>query len=130
APVRTAGTPFAQEAHAVGAQQPTLVADNVRMYFGGLRALDDVSIQILPGQIHGLIGPNGSGKSTMVNVLTGVYRPTGGTIKLGNHLLNALPPHAIAALGMTRTFQNIQLFKDLSVLENVVMGYHLIMKSR
>jgi branched-chain amino acid transport system permease protein len=76
-----------------------------------------------------LIGPNGSGKSTLVNVLTGVYRPTGGTVKLGERVLNSLPPHAIAALGVTRTFQNIQLFNDLSVLDNVMMGYHLRMKS-
>ena len=61
------------------------------MYFGGLRALDDVSLQVRPGDIHGLIGPNGSGKSTMVNVLTGVYRPTGGQVKLGETVMNALP---------------------------------------
>jgi branched-chain amino acid transport system permease protein len=99
------------------------------MYFGGVKALDDVSLTIRPGHIHGLIGPNGSGKTTMVNVITGVYRPTDGTIRLGDEVLNALPPHSIAALGMTRTFQNIQLFRDLTVLENVMMGFHLRMRS-
>ena len=128
-PVRTAGATLVPEAHTSRANRPTLVAENVRMYFGGLKALDDVPLRILPGQIHGLIGPNGSGKSTLVNVLTGVYRPTGGTVKLGERVLNSLPPHAIAALGVTRTFQNIQLFSDLSVLDNVMMGYHLRLKS-
>ena len=95
------------------------------MYFGGVKALDGVSLVVEPGQVHGLIGPNGSGKSTLVNVVTGVYTPTGGTIRLGDRVLNALRPHAIAAPGVTRTFQNIQLFKDLSVLDNVMMGFHI-----
>jgi ABC-type branched-subunit amino acid transport system ATPase component/ABC-type branched-subunit amino acid transport system permease subunit len=111
-----------------GAARVELVADDVKMYFGGLRAVDGVSLTVQPGQIHGLIGPNGSGKSTIVNCLTGVYRPTGGVVRLGSRTMNALPPHAIAALGVTRTFQNIQLFRDLSVLENVMMGYHLRMR--
>jgi branched-chain amino acid transport system permease protein len=77
-----------------------------------------------PGQVHGLIGPNGSGKSTLVNVVTGVYTPTAGSVGLGSRVLNLLRPHDIAALGVTRTFQNIQLFRDLSVLDNVMMGFH------
>ena len=112
-----------------GMTRAELVADDVKMYFGGLKAVDGVSLTIDPGRIHGLIGPNGSGKSTIVNCLTGVYRPTGGTVRLGDVAMNALPPHSIAALGVTRTFQNIQLFRDLSVLDNVMMGYHLRMKS-
>ena len=111
-----------------GAIRAELVADDVKMYFGGLRAVDGVSMTVQPGQIQGLIGPNGSGKSTIVNCLTGVYRPTGGVVRLGDVVMNALPPHSIAALGVTRTFQNIQLFRDLSVLENVMMGYHLRMQ--
>jgi branched-chain amino acid transport system permease protein len=94
------------------------------MYFGGVKAIDGVSITVESGQVHGLIGPNGSGKSTLVNVVTGVYEPTGGEIRLGTRLLNSLRPHTIAAAGVTRTFQNIQLFKDLTVLDNVMMGFH------
>jgi branched-chain amino acid transport system permease protein len=109
-------------------EKPTLEARDVHMHFGGVRAVDGVSVRMKPGEIHGLIGPNGSGKTTLVNVFTGVYRPTSGEVRLGSEVMNALPPHAIAALGVTRTFQNIQLFKDLSVLENVEMGFHLRMK--
>jgi branched-chain amino acid transport system permease protein len=111
-----------------GAARPELVADDVKMYFGGLKAVDGVSIAIRPGSIHGLIGPNGSGKSTIVNCLTGVYRPTGGVVRIGDVTMNQLPPHAIAAHGVTRTFQNIQLFRDLTVIENVMMGFHLRMR--
>src|SRR5207248_5084828 len=93
-------------------KRPSLRLEDVKMYFGGVKAVDGVSIAVEPGQVHGLIGPNGSGKSTLVNVVTGVYAPTGGEIKLGTRLLNSLRPHTIAAAGVTRTFQNIQLFKD------------------
>lgn len=113
---------------AVG-ERPALTLDAIAMHFGGVKAIDGVSLQILPGQIHGLIGPNGSGKSTVVNVVTGVYRPTGGTLRLGDQELNNLTPHQIARRGITRTFQNIQLFKDLTVIENVMAGFHLQMKS-
>jgi ABC-type branched-subunit amino acid transport system ATPase component/ABC-type branched-subunit amino acid transport system permease subunit len=102
-----------------------LTVDGLKMYFGGVRAIDGVSLTVNSGEVHGLIGPNGSGKSTLVNVMTGVYTPTGGEVRLGSRVLNALRPHNVAALGVTRTFQNIQLFKDLSVLDNVMMGFHL-----
>jgi branched-chain amino acid transport system permease protein len=94
------------------------------MYFGGVKAIDGVSMVVEPGQVHGLIGPNGSGKSTLVNVVTGVYTPTAGDVHLGERILNTLRPHTIAAAGVTRTFQNIQLFKDLTVLDNVMLGFH------
>ena len=106
-------------------QRTSLRLDELKMYFGGVKAVDGVSLQVEPGQVHGLIGPNGSGKSTLVNVVTGVYTPTGGSVALGSVLLNRLRPHHIARLGVTRTFQNIQLFKDLSVLDNVMMGFHV-----
>jgi branched-chain amino acid transport system permease protein len=106
------------------AQRVKLVLDDVKMHFGGVKAIDGVSLTVETGQVHGLIGPNGSGKSTLVNVVTGVYTPTGGEIRLGGRLLNMLRPHNIASAGVTRTFQNIQLFKDLSVLDNVMMGFH------
>jgi branched-chain amino acid transport system permease protein len=102
-----------------------LRVDDVQMHFGGVAAIDGVSMTVESGQVHGLIGPNGSGKSTLVNVMTGVYTPTGGQVRLGARVLNTLRPHNIAALGVTRTFQNIQLFKDLSVLDNVMMGFHV-----
>ncbi|MBV9135182.1 MAG: ABC transporter ATP-binding protein [Chloroflexi bacterium] len=95
------------------------------MHFGGVRAIDGLSMVVEPGQVHGLIGPNGSGKSTLVNVVTGVYTPSAGHVRLGDRVLNLLRPHDIAGLGVTRTFQNIQLFKDLSVLDNVMMGFHV-----
>lgn len=107
------------------AHQQRLVLEDVKMHFGGVRAIDGLSIVVEPGQVHGLIGPNGSGKSTLVNVVTGVYTPTSGSVRLGTTELNRLRPHDIAALGVTRTFQNIQLFKDLSVLDNVMMGFHI-----
>jgi len=107
------------------AERKGLVLEDVQMYFGGVKAVDGVSLLVEPGQVHGLIGPNGSGKSTLVNVVTGVYTPTGGVVRLGQRVLNDLRPHNVAAAGVTRTFQNIQLFKDLTVLDNVMMGFHL-----
>jgi ABC-type branched-subunit amino acid transport system ATPase component/ABC-type branched-subunit amino acid transport system permease subunit len=106
------------------ARRTGLRLDDIKMHFGGVKAIDGVSIVVEPGQVHGLIGPNGSGKSTLVNVVTGVYTPTAGQIRLGDRILNTLRPHHIAAAGVTRTFQNIQLFKDLTVLDNVMMGFH------
>ena len=106
-------------------QREPLRLDDVKMYFGGVKAVDGVSLVVEPGQVHGLIGPNGSGKSTLVNVVTGVYTPTGGAVRFGERVLNELRPHNVAAAGITRTFQNIQLFKDLTVLDNVMMGFHV-----
>jgi branched-chain amino acid transport system permease protein len=94
------------------------------MRFGGLKALDGVSLSIKPGTIHGLIGPNGSGKSTMMNVLTGIYVPTEGQIALNESSLVGLKSPQIALAGIARTFQNVQLFAELSVLENVMVGLH------
>ena len=102
-----------------------LELDDVKMHFGGVKAIDGVSLTVEPDQVHGLIGPNGSGKSTLVNVVTGVYTPTAGEVRFGSRVLNTLRPHNIARDGVTRTFQNIQLFKDLSVLDNVMMGFHV-----
>lgn len=101
-----------------------LKVDGVVMQFGGLRALDTVNLAVAPGRIHGLIGPNGSGKSTMMNVLTGIYRPTGGTVSLASHQLTGLTPSEIALKGVARTFQNVQLFGEMTALENVLVGLH------
>ena len=97
---------------------------NVVMQFGGLKALDTVNLTVKPGTIHGLIGPNGSGKSTMMNVLTGIYRPTGGDIAFAGGTIVGLKSPQIAAKGIARTFQNVQLFGELTVLENVMVGLH------
>ncbi len=109
----------------VSANDETLLAvDSVLMQFGGLKALDGVSLAIKPGTIHGLIGPNGSGKSTMMNVLTGIYVPTSGAIRFGGVAMAGLKSPEIALKGIARTFQNVQLFGELSVLENVMVGLH------
>jgi ABC-type branched-subunit amino acid transport system ATPase component/ABC-type branched-subunit amino acid transport system permease subunit len=124
-PQSTSATLDASGAAPATAERLSLCLDDVKMHFGGVKAIDGVSITVEPGQVHGLIGPNGSGKSTLVNLVTGIYAPTGGEIRLGNRVLNTLRPHNIAQAGVTRTFQNIQLFKDLSVLDNVIMGFHV-----
>ena len=90
--------------------------------FGGLTAVGDVNITAEPNELIGLIGPNGAGKTTLFNLLTGVYVPTEGTIKLEGKLLNGLAPYKIADLGLSRTFQNIRLFKDLTVMDNVLIA--------
>jgi branched-chain amino acid transport system permease protein len=111
-------------------EEPVLLNVNgIVMQFGGLRALDRVDLVVVPGTIHGLIGPNGSGKSTMMNVLTGIYTPTGGTIALIGKQLNGLTPSEIALTGVARTFQNVQLFGEMTALENVLVGLHHVFSS-
>ena len=93
--------------------------------FGGVQALQDVDVHIEEGSIHGLIGPNGSGKSTFFNVISGVYRPDSvSSVIFDNHELSQLPPHKITELGISRTFQLLRLFLEMTVLENVMVGYH------
>ena len=92
--------------------------------FGGLRAVDDLSMKIEEGALVGLIGPNGAGKTTVFNMLTGVYRPTDGGIRLDNQNLIGKKPHDICKLGVARTFQNIRLFQKLTVLDNVKVALH------
>ena len=105
--------------------EPLLVATGVVCRFGGVRALDGVSISIAAGAVTGLIGPNGAGKTTLVNVLTGLVRPQEGRIHAAGVDITGLPPHRVAALGIARTFQNIRLYKAMSVLDNVIAGGHL-----
>ena len=90
--------------------------------FGGLKAAQDVNIRIKKNQIYGLIGPNGAGKTTIFNLLTGVYKPTTGTFFLDGEELNGLPPHKINHKGIARTFQNIRLFNNMTVVRNVMVG--------
>src|SRR5262249_59471612 len=92
---------------------------------GGLEAVRGFSLRLARGALEGLIGPNGAGKTTIFNLLTGVYRPHTGAIRLDNQLMNGLKPFQIAAAGMARTFQNIRLFGDLSVLDNVRIACHV-----
>jgi len=101
-----------------------LKIDKLAKHFGGVKAVDDVSFEITAGHIHSLIGPNGSGKSTMINVLTGLYAATHGSIiLLGKDITNS-KPHDRVKGGLARTFQNIRLFKELPVLDNVMIGQH------
>ncbi len=101
-----------------------LSARQVLMQFGGLKALNQVDLRVMRGTVHGLIGPNGSGKSTMMNVLTGIYQPTAGDITFAGTPVNGRTPSDIALSGIARTFQNVQLFGEMSALNNVMVGLH------
>jgi branched-chain amino acid transport system ATP-binding protein len=108
------------------ADRPLLLdAKNVAKYFGGVKALHDVSLTIRQGEIYGLIGPNGAGKTTFFNVLTGLYHPDGGELIFAGEKLQASAPHKAAQRGIARTFQNIRLFGNMSAMENVMVGRHL-----
>lgn len=104
-----------------------LEAQNITMQFGGLKAVDGLSFHINQGELMGLIGPNGAGKTTCFNMLTGVYRPTSGNVIFDGKSILGMKPFQISHMGMTRTFQNIRLFRELSVLDNVMIagGQHL-----
>lgn len=93
-------------------------------HFGGLKVLQDVNLEIPQGGIFGLIGPNGAGKTTVFNLITGLLPPTGGSIEFGGQNLAGRKPHDITRMGIGRTFQNIRIFKDMSLLENVMVGLH------
>ncbi|HFR3412179.1 TPA: ABC transporter ATP-binding protein [Streptococcus suis] len=99
-----------------------LTVEKLTKNFGGLTAVGDVTMELHEGELVGLIGPNGAGKTTLFNLLTGVYEPSEGTITLAGKVLNGKAPSKIAALGLARTFQNIRLFKNMTVLENVLIG--------
>jgi len=100
----------------------------VERSFGGLRALKGVDLKVSRGEIFGLVGPNGSGKTTMVNVMTGFYPPNQGRVLLWGRDITGMAPAAIARLGVARTFQNLALFKGLSVLDNILLGRHVHMR--
>ena len=104
--------------------QNLLKATDVSMVFGGLSAVSDLNLHIREGELLGLIGPNGAGKTTAFNLFTGVYRPTTGEITLRGKSIVGLAPYEITARGIARTFQNIRLFGELSVLDNVKIAYH------
>lgn len=106
-----------------------LQLENVTMKFGGVVAVNDLNINVEQGKIVALIGPNGAGKTTAFNVITGVYAPTSGEVLLNNEKITNLSPDKITRKGIARTFQNIRLFKNLTVLDNILIANHLNVKS-
>lgn len=100
------------------------VADDIAVRFGGIRAVDGVSFEVREGEVFSIIGPNGAGKTTIFNLISRIYNPTNGTLTfLGNDITNT-PAHDVAGLGIARTFQNIELFPQASVLQNLLIGRH------
>lgn len=108
---------------------PLLKLDALTKRFGGLIAVNEFSAELAAGELCALIGPNGSGKTTIFNLITGIYQPTLGTITFDGRTITAKRPDTIAGYGIARTFQNIRLFKGLNVLDNVLVGHHLRLKS-
>jgi ABC-type branched-subunit amino acid transport system ATPase component len=130
--------PVEQEAEAVELPRPRLPAPaggplleltGVTCRFGGVVALEQVDLVVQAGTIHGLIGPNGSGKTTAVNVVSGVLQPDGGCVRLDGRQVAGLAPHRLAELGAVRTFQNLRLFGELSVLDNIRVGLHTVLRA-
>jgi len=109
--------------------QPLLKVEELSMRFGGLLAVNNVALELNEGEIVSLIGPNGAGKTTVFNCLTGFYRPTGGTIKLRDRHLEGLPGQTIARMGVVRTFQHVRLFREMTVIENLLVAQHQHLKS-
>jgi branched-chain amino acid transport system ATP-binding protein len=106
-----------------------LNTDHISMQFGGLTAVSDFCVKVTEGELVGLIGPNGAGKTTIFNMVTGTYKPTGGNIYFYDRKVNGMGVDRITSLGIARTFQNIRLFTNLSVIDNVKVGAHLHMDS-
>jgi branched-chain amino acid transport system ATP-binding protein len=100
-----------------------LKINNVTKKFGGVSAITDTSFSVQDGDIYGLIGPNGAGKTTMFNIITGNYKPTNGSVEFKGEIISKLKPYEIVRKGIARTFQNIRLFKSMSVLDNVLIGF-------
>jgi branched-chain amino acid transport system ATP-binding protein len=101
-----------------------LELERVSRHFFGIQAVKDLSMAVAPGRITGLIGPNGAGKTTVVNLITGLLKLSAGRIRLDGRDIGELPPHRVARLGVARTFQNIRLLKEASVVDNIVVGFH------
>jgi branched-chain amino acid transport system ATP-binding protein len=116
----------ATRAHRIG--EVILAVEGVSLAFGGVKALQEVSFDVREHEVRAIIGPNGAGKSSMLNVINGVYHPQQGTIKLRGREFHDMNPHEAAAMGISRTFQNIALFKGMSVLDNILTGRNLRMR--
>jgi branched-chain amino acid transport system ATP-binding protein len=110
-------------------QNAVLAAQALQLRFGAVEALKDVSIAIAPGEIHAIIGPNGAGKSSLLNCLSGFYRPQSGAVMFESCEITELKPHRRAALGMGRTFQGIQTYPSMTVRENILTGFHNLMRT-
>jgi branched-chain amino acid transport system ATP-binding protein len=108
-------------------REPLLRVDGVTLSFAGLVALNDVTLQVPEGSLFAIIGPNGAGKSSLFNCISGVHRPQSGDIRLRGRSLLGTPPHRVAALGVARTFQNLAVFDELTVLSNLMLGRHHLM---
>ncbi|MCA1969958.1 MAG: ABC transporter ATP-binding protein [Rhizobium sp.] len=102
-----------------------LSVEGLGIAFGGLKAVDNVSFSVNPGEIVSVIGPNGAGKTTLFNMISGVYMPKSGKVKLSGEEVTGFSPHLLARRGMSRTFQNLQIFQNMTVLENAIAGFHL-----
>jgi branched-chain amino acid transport system ATP-binding protein len=116
-------------AEAPPAVEPVLALSGVTLRFGGVTALDDVSFDVRPGELFAVIGPNGAGKTSIFNCVNAVYRPQQGSIRLGETDLVGRSPAAVARLGVARTFQNLGLFSNLSVIDNLMLGRHHLMRT-
>ena len=120
------------EIHGRGVARGQLVLENERLTlrFGGLTAVDDVNLEVWSGTVHALIGPNGAGKSSVLNLISGFYQPTSGSISFFGSSIVGLPSHQLARMGIARTFQNTELFGQMTVLENVLVGFHAHIATR
>jgi branched-chain amino acid transport system ATP-binding protein len=108
--------------------EPLLWGEGITLRFGGVTALQDVAFAVERGSLHTIIGPNGAGKTSLFNVITGLYRMDAGDIHLEGHRISFLPTHAVARAGIVRTFQNLELFANMTALENVLTGGHLLVR--
>lgn len=108
---------------------PSLEIKGLSIYFGGIQALNEVTFKVEENELFGLIGPNGAGKTTILNVINGIYRPSSGRILLEDKDLIGLKPYEIAKMGIARTFQNIELFKNMTVIDNLMLGRHQFIQS-
>ena len=113
----------------VGTEPPQLAVQGVSKRFGGVTAVENVTLIVRHGEILSIIGPNGAGKTSLLNMISGFYRPTSGAIRLDGRDITRLRPSQVAALGVARTFQNIALFAGMTVLDNIMLGRHVHMRS-
>lgn len=119
---------FARPYQAAPPPHHQLSVDNISLSFGGVNALSNISLTVEPGEIFAIIGPNGAGKTSLLNCICGLYRPQRGRIMYGDYNLVETPPHLLPKIGIARTFQNIELFSHMTVLDNLMLGRHVHMK--